>query len=394
MPFLKPIWKTNKKEQLAEAITAVHRENDPKKLREIALEAYFPEIQSAALEKISDPKILQDIILAQSTSYEIRRAAVSRISDPAVLAEIAMQRQAYPADGDAIARLTDPKILKQIALKEQGGEQDKAVYKISDQHDLADIAVRAKKGSARKTAIRNITDPDILMDIIGLSEEGYTRTEAHARMKTILTPPRQISLTDGQRERYIDLIIAEQDRNVQIDLFYFNNSKDFERIFRDAARYDLKAAALSCLVLMEDYSPDDLLAHWKMAEEEEKTVHNSFANPWKDARKSIEDRLEIEEINRPSLLLDFISDDTVESTYAARCLGSLFDEKFDTCDDIETLRDESFAAFLRNIPAYTRRDGTADMKKYLLMLTEAVPETFRDRYGLSVFADEYGDPDH
>ncbi len=394
MPFLKPIWKTNKKEQLAEAVTAVHRENDLKKLREIAMEAYFPEIQSAALEKISDPVVLKDIILAPGTSYEIRRAAVSRISDTAVLAEIAMQRQAYPADGDAIARLADPALLKKIALSEQGGEQDKAVYRINSQRDLLEIAVRAKKGSARKTAIRNITDPGILMDILEQSEESYTRTEAHARIKTLLTPPRQMVLSDRQQERYIDLIIAEQDRNVLIDLFSFNNSKDFGRIFRDAARYDLKAAALSCLVLMEDYSPDDLLTHWKMAEEKEQTIHNSFANPWKDARKSIEDRLEIEEINHPSLLLDFISDNTVKSTFAARCLGSLFDEKFDTYDDIETLRDESFAAFLRCIPAYARRDGSADVKKYLLMLTKAVPAAFRDRYGLSVFADEYADPNN
>ncbi len=390
MQFLKPIWKTNKKEQLPEAITAVHRESDPKKLCEIVMEAFFPEVRSAALEKISDPKLLKDIILAQNTSYEIRHAAVGRISQAAVLAEIAVQRQAYPADGEAVARLSDPALLKMIALSEQGGEQDKAVYKITDQRDLAEIAIHAKKGSARKTAIRNIDDPDILMDIIEASEEGYTRTESHTRIRTLLTAPQQQILSEEQRERYMDLIINEQDRGVHIDLFYFQNSRDFERIFQNAARYDLKAAALSCLVLMEDYSPDSLLSHWKTAEEREKSVHNTYANPWQDARKSIEDRLEIEETNRPSLLLDFVRDDAVESAYAAKCVGSLFDEKFDTYDEIETLRDESFAAFLRNIPAYARRDGIDDVKTYLLMLTEAIPPAFRDRCGLSVFAEEYG----
>ena len=392
MPFLKPIWKTNNEEQLNEAVIAVHRENNQKKLCEITMDAFFPEVQFAALAKIDDPKLLKDIILEQNTSYEIRRAAAARISDTAVLTEIAMQRQAYPADGDAIARLSDPGLLKQIALSEQGSEQDKAVYKITDQRDLADIALRAKKAGPRKTAIRNIEDPDILMDIIESSDEGYTRTESHARMITLLTPPRQMILSEEQRERYTDLIIAEKDRTVQINLFYLSNSKDFERIFKNAARYDLKAAALSCLVLMEDYSPDDLLSHWKTAEEKENTIHNSFANPWQDARKSVEDRLEIEGINRPSLLLDFIRDDAVGSAFAAECLGSLFDEKFDTYDEIEMLRDESFAAFLRNIPAYARQDGNADVKSYLRMLTEAIPETLRDGYGLSVFADEYRDP--
>ena len=393
MTFLKPVWKTEKKEHLAEAITAVHRTNDPKKLYEIALNAYFPEVQSEALQQLQDPQLLKEIILAPTTSYEIRHTAVSRITDPAVLAEIAMQRQAYPADGEAIARLSDQTLLKKIALSEQGGEQDKAVYRITGQHDLAEIAVSAKKAGARKTAIRNIDDPDILMDIIEASEEGYTRTEAHARLKNLQAPPRQMTFTDRQRERYLDLIIGEEDRNVHIDLFAFSRAEELDRIFREAARYDLKAAALSCLVLNEDYSADSLLAHWKIAEEKQKTVHNTFANPWQDARKSIEDRLDIEEINRPSLLLDFVSDPEVGSAYAARCLGSLFDEKFQSYEEIGTLRDESFAAFLRNIPAYARQDEVSDMKKYLLMLTEAIPEVFRERYGLSVFAEEY-DPEN
>lgn len=88
-----------------------------------------------------------------------------------------------------------------------------------------------------------------------------------------------------------------------------------------------------------------------------------------------------------------MSDPEVGSAYAARCLGSLFDEKFQSYEEIGTLRDESFAAFLRNIPAYARQDEVSDMKKYLLMLTEAIPEVFRERYGLSVFAEEY-DPEN
>ncbi len=391
MNLFAPVWKTNKQEKLSEAIAAVEKVTDPGRLREIVLDAYFPEIQLAAIDRIADPHILAEVILAPSTAYEIRTEAVGRIRDQEVLTEIAMQRQAYPADGQAITMISDLSLLRRIALSEQGGEQDKAVYKITDPRILAEIAVSAKKGGARKTAIRNISDPDILMDVIAASEEGYTRTEAHARMKNLLTGTGRITLSDEQRKRYLDMIISEQDRNVHIDLLIFDKTEDFDRIFQNAARYDLKAAALSFLVLEEDYPADNLLSHWKTAEEKQKTIHNSYANPWKDARISIEDRLEIEEINRPSLLLDFIRDEAVGSSYAAECLSSLFEEKFQTYEEIEELRDESFAAFLRNIPAYARQDGTSDMKKYLIMLSRAIPEEFQDRYGLSVFSEEYKD---
>ena len=139
MKLFEPIWKTNKREKLEEALAAVREITDPGKLQEAALSAYFPEVRSAALERITDQKLLHKVILANDTDYEIRREAVRRISDPEVLTEIAMQRQAYPADGDAIAMLSDQEQLRRIALSEQGGEQDKAVYKIGDQGILGEI---------------------------------------------------------------------------------------------------------------------------------------------------------------------------------------------------------------------------------------------------------------
>ena len=302
-----------------------------------------------------------------------------------------MQRQAYPADGQAVAMLSDPMLLKRIALAEQGGEQDKAVYKITDQRTLAEIAIHAKKGSARKTAIRSLTDPDVLMDIMTEAEEGYTRTEAHARMKNLTVPEGKLILTELQHERYLEIVIGEPDRNVHIDLIGFTKAEDLDRIYQNAVRWDLRASALSFLVLNQDYSPENLRTAWKKAEEQRKTVHNTFANPWQDARNSVEDRLEMEEINHPELLLEFISDPEIGSNYAAECLQILFDEKFDSYEEIQVLRDQAFAAFLRNIPAYARQAQTTDLKPYLLLLAKSIPVHLRDQYGLSVFSEEYGD---
>ena len=98
MKLFEPIWKTNKREKLDEALDAVREIRHPGKLREIVLNAYLPEVQSAALERITDPQVLREVILANNTAYEIRREAVRQISDPELLYEIAVQRQAYPAD--------------------------------------------------------------------------------------------------------------------------------------------------------------------------------------------------------------------------------------------------------------------------------------------------------
>ncbi len=389
MGLFDPVWKTGKTEKLQEALAAVREVSDPKKLREIALTAYLPEVRFAALEKISDPRVLQEVILENSTPYEIRREAVERITDPEVLTEIAMQRQAYPADGDAIAKLTDQALLKRIALCEQGGEQDKAVYKITGQRDLAEIAVDAKKGSARKTAIRNITDAGILLDILSEAEEVYTRSEAFDRLLQLRDTPGRAEMTEAQHRQLIDVIIHESDRNVRISLRDFTRAEDLERIYREAARYDLRARALGKLVADPSYPNSLLQEAWKTADAGRETVHNTYSNPWQDAQDRVEARLESAESEEPSLLLDFISDPEVGSRYAAVCLKKLFSAELQDRQGIGDLRDEAFAAYLRNIPHYAKEDGTDDLSSYLIGLLRIIPDELQEYYGLSVFRDEY-----
>ncbi len=389
MRLFEPVWKTKNSAKLNEALTAVREVTDIKKLRDAALYAYLPEVQFAAIEQITDPQILCEVILANNTSYEIRLEAVSHISDPEVLAKIAMQRQAYPADGDAIAKLSDPEQLRRIALSEQGGEQDKAVYKISDQNVLGEIAVNAKKGSARKTAIRCITDPDILLNIMSSAEEVYTRSEAFDRLIQLWKSRKLPEFSEKQHRRLIDYMIYESDRNVRIDPDEFCNPEDLSRIYQKAARYDLRAKALARLVLDPSFPDSSLPEAWKTADSNRRTVHNTFSNPWQDAQQNIENRITAAANADPELLLEFIRDPAVGSDYSMKCLKCLFDEKNQDREQIGYQRDEAFAAILQNIPQYAETDGNIAPEEYILSLARTIPSEFHDQYGLAVFLEEH-----
>lgn len=385
MKLFEPVWKTNKREKLDEALAAVREINDPKKLREAVLSAYLPEVRAEALKRITDPRVLREIILDNGTAYEIRREAVSRISDTEVLTEIAMRRQAYPADGDAIAILSDQDQLRRIALSDQGGEQDKAVYKISDQQVLAEIAVKAEKADARTTAIRTITDPGILLQLLTGAEDVDTWSETYERMARLKKSGLLPELSEEQHQTLLDAVIRAKDRNLRIRLDEFKKTADLERIYREAARYDLRAEALGRLVREGSLPDSGLLEAWKTAVSGRKSVQNTFSNPWQAVQQIIEDRIAAGD---PELLLEFIRDPDVGSEYAADCLRRLFEMKDQDQGRLGSLREEAFAAYLRNIPRYAEADKKDAREAYLLRLARAVPPEFHDEYGLTVFLEE------
>ncbi len=388
MGLFEPVWKTNKREKLDEALDAVREINDLKKLREAVLSASLPEVRSAALERITDQRVLREIILENGAPYEIKREAVRRISDPEILSEIAMLRQAYPADGEAIAVLSDQDQLRHIALSEQGGEQDKAVYKIRDQQVLAEIAVDANKTDARKTAIRNITDPWILLQLLAGAEDVDTWSEAYERLVQLQKSGLVRGLSEEQHQALLEAVIRVKDRNVRIGLDEFQEIGDLNRIYREAVRYDLRAEALSKLVSGSSFPESDFPEAWKTAESGRRSVQNTFSNPWQEAEQSIETRIAAAAAADPEMLLRFVRDPALGSEYAATCLRLLFEMKDQDHKKITHLREEAFAAYLRNIPRYAEADKKDDSKEYLLRLAHAVPPEFRDEYGLTVFIEE------
>ena len=249
-----------------------------------------------------------------------------------------------------------------------------------------------KKGSARKTAIRNITDPDILLDIMSGAEEVYTRSEAYDRLVLLRRTGKLPKLSEEQHRKVIDFIIHEDDRNVRIELNEFCTPDDLMRMYQEAERYDLRAKALGTMV-KDSYFPDSsLLEAWKTAESGRKTVHNTFSNPWQDAKQNIEARLAAAADADPEMLLTFVRDPEVGSGFAADCLKNLFEEKYQDRPQIGYLREEAFGAYLRNIPRYAEMDQAESLEGYVLRLAHAVPREFHDEYGLTVYLEE-NDPE-
>ena len=103
MSLFEPVWKTNNEEKLDEAMIAVRAMEDPKKLRDVAMNAELPMVRMEAVSRIADEKLLREIVVGKSTNFDARKAAIQKIKDEGILAEIAELRSAYPADGEAIA---------------------------------------------------------------------------------------------------------------------------------------------------------------------------------------------------------------------------------------------------------------------------------------------------
>ena len=63
MALFEPVWKTSKEEKLDEAMAAVRAIEDPKKLRDVAMNALLPEVRLEAVERISDEHLLREIVV-------------------------------------------------------------------------------------------------------------------------------------------------------------------------------------------------------------------------------------------------------------------------------------------------------------------------------------------
>ena len=371
MSLFEPIWKTNKEEKLDEAMKAVRAIEDPKKLRDVAMNALLPEVRMEAVSRITDEKLLREIVIGQETNFDARKAAIQKINDEGILSEIAVMRSAYPADGEAIAKLENPQLLKEIAMSETGWEQSKAVYKIKDPVILKEIAEKGAKGDARKTAIRSITDPDILLDIMGGNSERFIITEAFHRFDELLRSMPEDSKISSWHERYLSIVLKEEQKDAKVNLDYFQHTSELDRIYHYAVREDLRAAAFSRLIARHVYSPHNLKEACKQAFIHSLAIEDGVENPWSTVLSNLETR--ILNSHDPSLLLECIGDSMAGCVFAAKCLKELFGDRFRDEAGIEYTRDEGVAAYIGNIQSYLFLQNYYDMDYCLQLLADAVP---------------------
>lgn len=110
MGLFGPKWKSSNKKDIDKAIAEVRTVTDQQKLKQIALEAYFPNVREEALTRISDPALLKDLIL--TGEYGLAIEALKRLDDQGMLKEIALGGSEYALR--AVERITDPVILAEI----------------------------------------------------------------------------------------------------------------------------------------------------------------------------------------------------------------------------------------------------------------------------------------
>ena len=371
MSLFEPVWKTNNEEKLDEAMIAVRAMEDPKKLRDVAMNAELPMVRMEAVSRIADEKLLREIVVGKSTNFDARKAAIQKIKDEGILAEIAELRSAYPADGEAIAKLENQELLKKIAMSEHGWEQSKAVYKITDQEILKEIAEKGEKGDARKTAIRCMTDPDMLLDIMGGSSERFIISEAFKRFDELLRQRPDDAKTESWHDRYLDIVIKERQKDAKVNLDYFQRYDELGRIYHESVREDLRAEAFSRLIAGRIFSRHNLKEACKQAFRNSIAIEDGVENPWKPLLQNLEAR--ILNSHDPALLLECVEDPEAGCDFSSECIKELFGERFQDEVGVDYIQDEAVAAFIGNIQPYIAIQNYYDMDYCLRKLAEAVP---------------------
>ncbi len=371
MSLFEPVWKTNKEEKLNEAMSAVQAIEDPKKLRDVAMNALLPEVRLEAVNRLADEKLLREVVVGENTNFDARKAAVQKINDENVLAEIAEQRSAYPADGEAIAKLENPELLKKIAMSEHGWEQSKAVYKITDQEILKEIAEKGEKGDARRTAIRCMTDPEELLNIMEGTSERFIITEAFKRFDELLRQRPNDAKTDAWHDRYLEIVVKEEQKDAKVNLDYFQRYDELGRIYHEAVREDLRAEAFSRSIAGRIFSRHNLKEACKQAFRNSIAIEDGVENPWKPLLKNLETR--ILNSHDPALLLECVKDPEAGCDFSAECIKELFGERFQDEVGVDYIQDEAVAAFIGNIQPYIAIQNYYDMDYCLRKLAEAVP---------------------
>ncbi len=166
----------HKKEQLAEVarnhpdknlrMTAVKNLKDKSLLKDLALQAKFPEVRAAALEKLNDPELMVQV-LKSDKSPQPRAVAAERINDPALMADLAKNDNNAAVRLTAAKKITDPAILGDLASYDDSSEvRLTAVQKLEDQSILADVAMYDGSEDVRKAAVAALNDQNLLARLV------------------------------------------------------------------------------------------------------------------------------------------------------------------------------------------------------------------------------------
>ena len=383
MGLFAPAWQTDNLKKADKAIQAVRKIAQPDKLFEIAINAPQDKVAVAAVEAIHDPMMLFRLA-TQAKSERVQRAAVGILEDQPLLARIALEGGNKWTADDAARKVHDPELAFKLAMSSRECAAH-GVYWISDPEVLKKIVLGAPTEEARSAAASALNDADALIEILERDSDPKVRRNAlwqldRCREKAPLTPE--------QRERVVQLMIREPDdgRDRLFSLSSSDDPEDLQRIYREAARLDVRMSAFGCLA---DRAEDEALPRFYR---EAKALVHSLPYEKSEPCRNVLDRIERRVLKRggdnPVLLTAFISDAGLGCSMVSPCVRALFDGKLDNRDGIDAMRDEAVKAFLSNIPKYD-----ADEKHCVMQLAPHLPPAAQEKYGFKVWHDEREDED-
>ena len=197
-------------------INQINKTKDQEVLKIIAKTNPNSKVRIAAINRITDQDYLKKIVETIGYDY-VKYTAVNRITDQDYLKKIVLTRHSEDdrelRDG-ALERITDQKILLEI-IKEGGVfyNRRRAVKKITDQDYLKKIVENVDNDSLRDDAVRKITDQDYLKKIVLTKKNSSNFREAALNnledQKTLI----YVALNDSSRSVRLETVRKKKIRN-------------------------------------------------------------------------------------------------------------------------------------------------------------------------------------
>lgn len=123
-----------------------------------------PDVRLKAVEKLTDPQILAEIVRTEKY-YKVRLLAASKLDDQPTITEMANDHN-WQIRQAAIQKMTDQKLLAKIAREDKWeAVQDAAVERLDDQQLLAEIAVVHQHYKVRESASSKMKDKNLIADV-------------------------------------------------------------------------------------------------------------------------------------------------------------------------------------------------------------------------------------
>ena len=314
-----------------------------------------------------------------------RRHAVGKLTDTVALSMVARDDPDEALRWQAISRLIDVDAPKSYAdlVRDWRDDAEKAlcaVDRIFDAMALLVIASGTAFEEIRTKCLKKLGRPGLCSDdnlntdklgqIIRNCDDEAVREAARKRLEAA-----QGGSRDAASPSRADALTAAQ---------------KYGKPFGENTSIDRMTMSVSSKITeaVNALPPEELAAAYA-AQVVNSDANFNFVNRgdfWREVEGRIIGRIQ----DKPALLLDFVRNPNVLWPMAARCVAELFKLPPDRPDS-ESLQDEAVAAFLRNIPDYvamsSKKAAPREEKHFLLMLAQAIPSTYRERYGFSLGVD-------